>query len=98
MGVPAAELAAYKAAKASCFRCGWDNHHSTECYARTTTGGSALPLAPGAISAAEVQKHKASDPVEAPPEKAVCATAAAIQHDREREVPLWQLDLEEKDF
>ena len=98
VGVPAADLAAHKAAKASCFRCGRDNHHSTECYARTTTEGSTLPPAPGAISAAEVQNRKASDPVEAPPEKAVCATAAAIQHDGEREVPLWQQDSEDEDF
>jgi len=99
-GVPAADLAAHKAAKASCFRCGRDNHHSTECYARTTTGGSALPPTPGTISAAEVRKRKASDPVGAPDVKIVRTTAAAIQQEgeKEREVPMWQQDSEDEDF
>jgi len=57
-----------------------------------------MPPAPGAISAAEVQKRKASDPVKAPPAKAGCATAAAIQHDGERDVPLWQQESEDEDF
>jgi len=88
MGVPAVDLTAHKVATASCFRCGRDNHHSTECYARTTTGRSALPPAPRTISAAEVWKRKASDPIGAPNRKAICATATAVQHEEEREVPL----------
>jgi hypothetical protein len=98
VGVPATDLAAHKTAKASCYRCGRDNHHSTECYARTTIGGSALPPAPGTISAAEVRKRKASDPIGGPDGKAACATAAAIQQEGEREVPLWQQDSEDEDF
>jgi hypothetical protein len=98
-GVSPTEVEAHKAAKAGCYRCGRDNHHSTECYAKTTIGGTPLPAAPRTAAAVDNRKRDAQSegPEELPEAKTARTTAAVSRFDGE--VPMWAQDSDsEGDF
>jgi hypothetical protein len=97
VGVNHAEAEEHKAAKAGCWRCGRDGHHSTECYARTTKHGTALPATPGVTAAVGKRQceEDEADLSDTPTAKKRDASAAAIQCEEGREVPLWAGDSEE---
>jgi hypothetical protein len=94
VGVNQVEIEEHKATKAGCWRCGRDGHHSTECYAKTTRRGTALPAGPG--TAAAVGKRKCEelgmDVLDTPTSRKRDTSAAVIQCEGGREVPLWADD------
>jgi hypothetical protein len=95
-GVNHAEVEEHKAAKAGCWRCGRDGHHSTECYARTTKRGTALPATPGVAAAVGKrpceEEEEEADVSDIPTAKKRDTSAAVIQCEEGREVPLWAED------
>jgi hypothetical protein len=95
-GVNPVEVEEYRVAKAGCWRCGREGHQATECFAKITKKGTPLPAAPVAAAAASKRKcEEDEDNLEGTTIKRVGATAAEIQGDEDREVPLWAEDSEE---
>ena len=84
-GVPQDEINKYKKTAQVCWRYGWDNHSTYQCYARTTKKGTILPQMPGQISAMTTTKRKH--------DKTGQAVVAAAGEDDRSEVPLaWTQD------
>jgi len=99
-GVPRSEVAKHKEAKASCWRCGYNSHHTHFCYARKTIGGTDLPEAPAAVSGATSSKRQREVEAtkEAPRPKQARTAAAQIEDDDMREtIPVWAEDSEEEE-
>lgn len=57
-GIDQKDIDQFKAAKATCWRCGRDNHHTLECYAKKDANGKTLPQPPAKVSGT---KRKAED-------------------------------------
>lgn len=55
-GIDQADIDQRKRDKISCWRCGRDNHHTLECFARKDTKGKDLPTAPAKVSATKRKK------------------------------------------
>jgi hypothetical protein len=92
-GVSPAEVEEYKAAKAGCWQCGRDGHHSTECYAKTTKNGTPLPVAPRVAAAVHKRSCEGEEETpDTPTTKKRDTSAAVIQCGENREVPLWAED------
>ena len=90
--MPQDEIDEYKKTTQACWRCGWDNHGTYQCYARTIKKGTTLPEAPGQI-AATTTKRKRED-TDQPQVRSVAAVTA-----EEDTSPLWTESSEdEADF
>jgi hypothetical protein len=95
-GVSLKEVEDHKATKAGCWRCGRDGHQATECYARTTRKGTALPASPGIAAAVAKRKNDHTENVQNEiTTKKIVAMAAVMRSDEEQGVPLWAEDSEE---
>ena len=108
-GVPAKERKEYRASRDGCWRCGRTGHKTFECYAGTTTGGTALPTAPWKGASSAKRKRTLEESRDAPAAKQVRTTliktededmreaAAAWSKDR-RETGVWAQDTDDSDF
>jgi hypothetical protein len=59
-GVPQAEIDQHKADKASCWCCGYNSHHTLECFAKKTSKGTELATTVAAV----MKKAKCQQPLE----------------------------------
>lgn len=73
-GVPQAEVDVHKKDRDNCWRCGRPGHGTYDCYAGTTTAGTALPKAPWKVSAVDT-----AGPVTAPKRKREEEESSAVQ-------------------
>jgi hypothetical protein len=101
-GVPQAEIKAHKDAKAQCWRCGSDSHHTLFCYAKRTKGGVDLPEAPLAIAGTSSSKKRKEEDdsliSDAPKPKRTRTSAARLEDEDTREVtPVWAVDSSEEE-
>ena len=100
-GVPQAEVDVHKKDRDNCWRCGRPGHQTYDCYAGTTTAGTALPKAPWKVSAVNT-----AGPVTAPKRKREEEESSAVQPSKLQKVAavdtmeptnLWA-DSEDSDF
>ena len=101
-GVPQAEIKAHKDAKAQCWRCGNDSHHTLFCYAKRTKGGVDLPEAPAAVAGTHSSKRRREEnngpTTDAPEPKKSRTSAANVEDEDMKEViPVWADDSSEEE-
>jgi len=101
-GVPQAEIKAHKDAKAQCWRCGNDSHHTLFCYAKRTKGGVDLPEAPAAVAGTNSSKRRREEntgpTTDAPEPKQSKTSAANVENEDMKEViPVWADDSSEEE-
>jgi len=84
-GVPQNEIDSHKNSKANCWRCGWDNHTTQDCYARTTVKGTELPEALKQVSSIQGKRKRGEEAEEVPAPKQAKAVHVKIKDEDMRE-------------
>jgi hypothetical protein len=100
--VPQAEIDQYKVDKASCWHCGWNSHHTLECFAKKTSKGTELATTVVAVSKKAKCQRPAEDseddddehaePVSKQPKKVAAVTQMVSEASGETSTKVWEVE------